>query len=282
MIAVTGVSGKLGRHVIEGLLKKVPASEIVAIARDPAKAEAFVSQGIQVRKGDYSQPETLGLALAGVDKLLLISSSEVGQRTPQHQAVVDAAKAAGVKLFVYTSILRADTCTLVLAPEHRETEEYLRESGIPFVLLRNGWYLENHTEALGPAVQYGAVLGAAGEGKFASATRADYAQAAVEVLTVPGHDNKVYELAGDTSYSLAQLAQEISKQTGKEVIYNNLSGDDYAAALSGFGLPAPLAGALADADLGAAKGELDDSSHDLSRLIGKPTATLASAVTAAL
>ena len=201
---------------------------------------------------------------------------------PQHQAVVDAAKQAGVKLLAYTSLLRADSSTLALAPEHKATEAYLRGSEVPFVMLRNGWYFENQTAVLGAAVEHGAVLGAAGEGRFAAAARADYAEAAVAVLTGVGHENQVYELGGDASYTLTELAEEVSKQTGKEVVYRNLPEADYAAALEGFGLPKLVAAMVADADTGASKGELDTRSGDLSRLLRRPTTTLEAAVRAAL
>ena len=282
MIGVTGASGKLGYHVIQGLLEELPASEIVAIVRDPAKVSDLRALGVSIRQGDYSQPETLATALGGVDKLLLISSSEVGRRVPQHRAVVDAAKSSGVKLLAYTSILRADTSRLVLAAEHKVTEEYIRASGLAYVLLRNGSYLENHTEALGLAVQHGAVLGSAGDGRFASAARVDYALAAVAVLTSEGHAGKVYELAGDRPYTLTELAAEVSRQTGKRVVYNNLPGEAYRAALIGFGLPEGLAAVLVDADLDAAQGELDRGAHDLSSLLGRPSTTLAAAVTSAV
>jgi NAD(P)H dehydrogenase (quinone) len=282
MIVVTGATGKLGHHVIEGLLEKVPAAQIVAAVRSPEKAKDLADLGVALRHADYSRPETLDSAFVGADKILLISSSEVGQRESQHKAVIDAARKARVNLLAYTSILRADTSALALAREHKVTEEYIRSSGLPFVFLRNGWYLENHTEALKPALQHGVILGAAGEGRFASAARADYAVAAVEVLAGAGHENKIYELAGDNSYTLSELADEVSKQAGKPVRYQNLSSKDYETALVGFGLPAPVAGMLADADACAAKGELDSSSRDLSKLIGRLTTTLAEAVRAVL
>ena len=282
MIVVTGATGKLGRHVIDGLLKTVPAKEIVAAVRSPEKAGDLAARGVQVREADYSRPETLRTALAGAEKVLLISSSEVGQRVPQHTAVIEAAKAAGASLLAYTSLLRADTTTLVLAPEHVATEKFLLSSGLPYVILRNGWYLENHTEQLTPALQHGAILGAAGEGRFASAARVDYAEAAVAVLTVRGYENRVFELAGDSAYTLAELAAEVSTQSGKTVVYRDLPEQEYAAALAGFGLPKPVAEMLAAADRGAAKGELDDHSRELQKLIGRPTTTLAAAVKAAL
>ena len=282
MIVVTGATGQLGKLVVEELLKTVPASEIVAAVRDPQKAQDMVSRGVQVRQADYSKPESLAAAFAGADRVLLISSSEVGQRVAQHQAVADAARAAGVKLLVYTSILNADSSALLLSKEHKATEAYLRSSGVPFTLLRNGWYTENHTAALAPAVEHGAVLGAAKDGRFATATRADYAAAAAAVLTGKGHENKVYELGGDKPYTLAELAAEVARQTGKPVVYKDLPQAEYAKALTGFGLPDGLAGAIADADAGASRGELDTQSHDLSKLIGRPTTPLRQAVTAAL
>ncbi len=282
MIVVTGATGKLGRHVIEGLLEKMPASEIIAAVRNPEKASDYAAQGIQVRHADYSQPQTLATAFAGADKLLLISSNEVGQRVAQQKAVIDAAKTAGVKLLAYTSILHADKSTLILAQEHKATEEYLRESGVPYVFLRNGWYLENQTEQLAPALQHGAIVGAGGDGRFAAAARKDYADAAVAALTTPSQENKIYELAGDNPYTYTELAAEVSKQSGKQIAYRNLPEQAYAEMLTGFGLPAPLAEILADADSGAAKGELDDATHTLSKLIGHSTMPLSEAVAAGL
>jgi NAD(P)H dehydrogenase (quinone) len=282
MIAITGATGQLGRLVIENLLKKRPAAEIVAAVRSPDKAADLKAAGIQVRHADYSRPETLAQAFAGVDKLLLISSSEIGQRAPQHRAVIDAAKNAGVKLIAYTSILRADTSPLGLAEEHWQTETALRASGIPFVLLRNGWYTENYAASVPAALAHGVMLGSAGQGRIASAARADYAEAAAVVLTTEGHAGKVYELAGDTSYDLAEFAAEIARQSGKPIGYNNLPEADFKAALLGAGLPEGLAGLLADSDTGASKGALFDESKQLSELIGHPTAPLSKVVGAAL
>jgi NAD(P)H dehydrogenase (quinone) len=282
MIVVTGASGKLGHHVINGLLKKVPAGQIVAAVRSLEKSADLAALGVQVRQADYAKPETLASAFAGAEKVLLISSNELGQRVAQHQAVIDAAVAAKVKLFVYTSLLRADTSKLMLAPEHVATEEMVRASGLPFVILRNGWYLENHTEALGPALEHGAILGAANDGRFAASTREDYALAAVAVLTGAGHEKKVYELAGDESYTLTDLADEVSRAAKTIVVYRNLTQKEYESALLGFGLLAPVAGILADSDAGAAKGELDSKSRDLHTLLGRATIPLADAVRAAV
>lgn len=278
MIALTGATGQLGQFVVEALLKTVPAKEIVAIVRNPAKAEALSKQGLIVRQGEYNDQAALTQAMAGVEKLLLISSSEVGQRAAQHRNVINAAKAAGVKFIAYTSLLHADTSPLGLHVEHVETEKLLAESGIPFALLRNGWYSENYLASAPAALAHGVFLGAAGEGKIASATRADYAAAAARVISEEGHVGKVYELAGDSAWTLSDLAALLSEASGKKVVYQNLSEADFAAALKGAGLPDGLAEMLADSDIGASKGGLFDDSQTLSKLIGRPTTSIADSV----
>lgn len=278
MIAITGATGQLGHYVIESLKKTVPVSQIVAIVRNPAKAQALAAQGITVRQADYGDEAALTSALQGVEKLLLISSSEVGQRAPQHRNVINAAKAAGVKFIAYTSLLHADTSPLGLADEHIETEKMLADSGIVYTLLRNGWYSENYLASALAALEHGVFIGAAGDGKIASATRADYAAAAARVISEAGHEGKVYELAGDSAWTLTQLAAELTKQSGKQVTYQNLSEADFAAALKSVGLPDGLADMLADSDVGASKGGLFDDSKTLSKLIGRPTTTLAESV----
>lgn len=278
MIAITGATGQLGQLVIEQLLNTVPASQLVAIVRNPARAEALSQQGVTVRQADYTDQAALTRALAGVDKLLLISSSEVGQRAPQHQNVINAAKTAGVKFIAYTSLLHADTSPLGLHVEHVATEQALADAGIPYALLRNGWYTENYLASAPPALEHGVFIGAAGEGKIASATRADYAAAAARVISGEGHDGKVYELAGDHAWTLGELAAELSRQSGKNVVYQNLSEADFAAALKSVGLPAGLADMLADSDVGASKGGLFDDSRTLSTLLGRPTTPLAESV----
>jgi len=282
MIAVTGATGQLGRFVIDALLKKVPAGEIFAAFRTPAKAADLAALGVIVRQADYGQPETLEAAFAGVDKLLLISGSEVGQREAQHKAVIEAARAAGVGFIAYTSLLHADTSPLGLGVEHRATEALLKASGIPFAPLRNGWYSENYAASIPPALAHHAFIGAAGEGRIASAARQDYAEAAAEVMTREDQAGKVYELAGDDSYTLAQFAAEIAAQSGEKVDYVNLSQSEFAAALKNAGLPEGLAEMLADSDAGAEKGGLFDDSRQLSQLIGRPTTTWQAVIRAAL
>lgn len=278
MIAITGATGQLGQHVITNLLNTTAANQLVGVVRNPAKAEALSQKGIIVRQADYGDEAALTKALQGVDKLLIISSSEVGQRAPQHRNIINAAKAAGVKFIAYTSLLHADKSPLGLHVEHVETEKMLADSGIPYALLRNGWYTENYLASAPPALEHGVFIGAAGEGKIASATRADYAAAAARVIAEEGHAGKVYELAGDHGWTLSELAAELAKQSGKKVVYQNLSQADFAAALKSVGLPAGLADMLADSDVGASKGGLFDDSHTLSKLIGRPTTPLAESV----
>ena len=278
MIAITGATGQLGQHVIANLLNTTAASQLVAVVRNPAKAEALSQKGIVVRQADYGDEAALTKARQGVDKLLIISSSEVGQRAPQHRNIINAAKAAGVKFIAYTSLLHADKSPLALHVEHVETEKMLADSGIPYALLRNGWYTENYLASAPPALEHGVFIGAAGEGKIASATREDYAAAAARVIAEEGHAGKVYELAGDHGWTLSELAAELAKQSGKKVVYQNLSQADFAAALKSVGLPAGLADMLADSDVGASKDGLFDDSHTLSKLIGRPTTPLAQSV----
>ncbi|MCD5974178.1 SDR family oxidoreductase [Pseudomonas quasicaspiana] len=276
MYVITGANGQLGRLVIEKLLASVPAGQIIAAVRSPEKAADLAALGVQVRKADYSQASTLDSAFKGAEKILLISSSEVGQRTAQHQAVIDAAKRANVKLLAYTSVLNADTSLLGLAEEHRQTEAALQKSGVPFVLLRNGWYTENYTAGIPAALENGAVFGSVADGRISSAARADYADAAVAVLTsAEDQAGRVYELAGDDSYTLSDFAAEISKQTGKTVPYTDLPQADFQAALVQAGLPGFVADLLSDSDAAAAKGALFDDRRQLSALIGRPTTPLA-------
>ncbi|KTR97465.1 SDR family oxidoreductase [Pantoea dispersa] len=282
MIAITGATGQLGRLVINALLKKVPASEIIAVVRSPEKAQDLQALGVALRTADYNQPQTLQGAFDGVQKVLLISSSEVGQREAQHRAVIDAAKAAGVSFIAYTSLLHADTSPLGLGVEHRATEALLQASGIPYALLRNGWYSENYAASIAPALAHHAFIGAAGNGRIASAAREDYAAAAAEVISRDDQAGKVYELAGDDSYTLAEFSAEIARQSGEKVEYVNLPPAEFSAALIGAGLPAPLAELLADSDAGAAQGALFDDSHTLSKLIGRPTTPFAAVIKATL
>ena len=276
---VTGATGQLGGLVVEKLKEKGLSSSVVALVRNTEKAAEL---GVEAREFDYNDPAKLVDALQGIEKLILISGNELGKRAEQHANVIEAAKKAGVKWVVYTSLLQADTSSLSLAPEHYATEKALLASGLTYTILRNGWYTENYTGSVGGAVAAGAFIGSAGEGKISSAARADFADAAVAVVTGAGHENKVYELAGDTSYTLSDLATEISKQTGKAIPYNNLPETEYAKILKSFGLPELFAEAIASWDTGASKGDLFDESHQLSKLIGRPTTPLAETVKAAL
>ncbi|WNM29505.1 SDR family oxidoreductase [Streptomyces sp. Li-HN-5-11] len=280
-IVVTGATGHLGRHVVEQLLEKVPAEQVTAVVRSPEKAADFAERGVRIAVADYNAPETFDGLFAAGDKVLLVSGNEFDKgRVRQHQVVIDAAKAAGVALLAYTSApagLKA-----ALADDHRATEEALVASGVPYVLLRNGWYHENYTEQLAPVLEHGAVVQAAGEGRVSSASRADYAAAAVAVLTGEGHENKAYELGGDEAWSFAEYAAELSRQTGKEIVYNPVSVEDFKGILAGAGVPGFLAEVFAGVDASIEKGELVVSTGDLSRLAGRPTTPLAEAISAAL
>ncbi len=279
VIAVTGATGQLGRLVIPALRARAPEATLVALARDPARAADL---GVPVRAFDYDRPETLAPSLAGVDRLLLISASELGKRAVQHQAVIDAAKAAGVGEIVYTSLLHADRSVIGLADEHRATEAALAASGLPHVLLRNGWYVENYLASVPGAVAAGALIGSAGAGRISAAPRADYAEAAAVVTAQDGQAGRVFELASDTPFTLADLAAEVSRQVGREIPYRNLPEAEYAAALEGFGFPAPVAAVYAGFDAAAAEDALFDDSRTLSSLLGRPTTPLAHSVAAAL
>ena len=287
-LLVTGATGQLGGLVIEALLKTTPADKIAGMVRKgkegpQAKAGRLKEQGVQTRSADYDDPASLRSAFTGVQRLLFISSSAMEGRVQQHRNVVEAARAAGVSMIAYTSVLHADRSPMGLAEDHRQTEALLATSGVPYVLLRNSWYTENYMASLSAALAYNALLGAAGEGRIASAARADYAAAAAAVM-VSGEDQagRTYELAGDKAYTLAELAAEVSRQTGREIAYKNMPEAEFKAALLGAGLPAGLAGLLSDSDAGAAKGALFDDSGDLSRLIGRPTRTLSESVRHAL
>ena len=285
-LLVTGASGHLGRLVVEALLERgTPAADVVATARTPESIADLADRGVRVRRADYTDPASLDAAFSGVDRLLLVSGSEVGQRVAQHANVIDAAARAGVGFVAYTSITRADTSDLVLAAEHRATEELLAASGLPHALLRNSWYLENYTGQLPTILEHGAVLGAAGEGRVSAATRADFADAAAVVLAGhggAGHEGAVYELGGDQAFTLGELAETVGRVAGREIVYTDLPVADYTAALVAAGLPEGYAAVLADGDRGLAAGALFTDSGDLSRLTGRPTTSLEDALRAAL
>lgn len=276
-IGITGATGQLGRLAVEALKARVPASQIVALVRDPAKAADL---GVAARTFDYTAPDKA--ALDGVEVLVLISSSSFDDRAGQHRKVIDAAKAAGVERIVYTGILKGEASPMLLSKDHIETEAALRASGVPHTVLRNGWYIENKTGSLGGAIAAGALIGSSGEGRFSAAARQDFAEAIAVVATEDGHVGKAYELAGDTAFTMKELAAEVSRQTGKAIAYNDLPLDVYAGILVGFGLPEGFAHVLADSDVQAANGALHDDSRTLSRLIGRPTTPMSEVVRQAL
>jgi len=283
MIAITGATGQLGRLVINSLLDKTSADNIVALVRNTEQATDLKSLGIKLRQADYNQPETLTTALKGISKLLLISGNDVGNRVPQHQAVIDAAKAAGVELFAYTSILKADSNAMGLAAEHKETEAAIKASGLPAVILRNGWYSENYTQSIPVVLQTGTVAGAAADARLHTASRKDYAEAAATVLTsTEDQTGKVYELAGDSGYTLAEYAAEIAKQSGKTINYQNMTEEAFTDLLVQVGLPEGFAALLADSEVQAQQGALAEASGTLAQLIGRQTTPISQSITEAL
>lgn len=283
MIVITGATGQFGRQVVDHLLKRgVPASEIAAAVRTPANAGDLAELGIEIREADFDRPETLVPAFLDSDKLLFVSANGPNAlRITQHRAVVQAAKAAGVRLLAYTSITQADRNPLRLADVHRDTEAALVSSGIPTVLLRNGWYTENYTGSLSDSAQRGMIAGSSGAGRIASATRADLAEAAAVILTLEGQAGKVYELTGDTAWSLPELAAEVSAQFGKPVVYADLPLAQYKQILVGAGLPDFLVDMIADANVNIAQGALSSVTSDLREILGRPTTPLSDAIAAA-
>jgi len=279
--AVTGATGKLGRLVLDELLLKANPRDIVALARDPSALADYAMKGIEVRAADYDDPDSLKAALSGVDRVLLISGNAVGQRERQHGAVIDAATRAGVSYLAYTSVLNAQASKLMLAPEHVATEKLLEKSSLNYDVLRMPWYSENYVGALGPAIEHGAIYGATGDGKLATASRADLAAAAVGALiNSPG--GRTYELAGNHPWTMQEFADEVSRQSGKPVKYVNQSECEYRATLEGAGLPPPVATLLASTSYLAGHGELYSGSTDLRDLAGRPSTPIKDTIAAAL
>ena len=277
-IAITGATGQLGQLVIQALLKRSRTENIVALVRSEAKAQYLADQGIELRHFDYDQPESLAIALKGIDKLLLISANEIGRRLPQHQAVIEAAQAAKVPYIAYTSLLRADTSPLGLAQEHRETEALIKASGLNYTFLRNNWYNENYLAGLEQNLSSGKLFSAAQNGQISSASRIDYAEAAAQVLTTDGHDQKIYELAGSTSFTKADLAQFISKASGQAIEYLEIGGAALAQGLTQAGLPEGLVNLITEADVETANGAMYSDSTQLEELIGHKTISIQSQI----
>lgn len=282
-IVVTGATGHLGRLVVEHLLADgVPAEQVVATGRRTERLADLAERGVRVAAVDYEDPATLAAALEGAEVVLLVSGSEVGRRVPQHRAVVDAAVAAGARRLVYTSAPHADTTPLVLAPEHKATEEIIRASGLTFTLLRNGWYTENYVGDVRQARESGEIVAAVGEGRVASAPRDDFAAAAAVVLRTEGHDDAVYELAGDVAWSFDELAAAASEVLGRPVSFRAVTSEQRRADLLAAGLDEGTAGFVVALEENTRDGLLAGGTHDLSRLLGRPTTPLVEGLRAAL
>ncbi|WP_158864977.1 SDR family oxidoreductase [Leifsonia sp. AG29] len=275
-IAVTGATGQLGRLVVDHLLERgVPASRIRALGRSADRLASLASLGVETAVIDFERPETLLRAFEGADELLLVSGSEVGNRIPQHRNAIEAAVAAGVGRIVYTSAPHATDTDLVLAPEHAETERLLAASGLPVTILRNNWYTENYVGQLDTAAATGEVVSSTGDGRVASASRKDYAEAAAVVLTTPGHEGAVYELAGDAAWTFADLADALSALVGRPVVHRSVTPEEHAEILRGAGLDEATVGFVVALDGNIREGALADTDGTLSRLLGRPTTPLA-------
>ncbi|MBR0873230.1 SDR family oxidoreductase [Bradyrhizobium tropiciagri] len=274
MIVITGATGELGQHVVERLVFKVPPKEVCLAVRSVHRAERLSGYGVRIVSADYDVPESLSAAFSGAEQVLLISSSDIGRRVSQHKNVIDAARAVGVKHFVYTSMLHADTCTMAFADEHRQTEQAIRASGLPFTILRNGWYAENCRIKLRVAMLRGVLLGSAGYGAQSMATRGDYAEAAVAALTGRTPPGRVYELAGDVAWTYADMARELSRLVDRKIDYRNVGSAEHRNILTEAGLPTAFADFLVDVDRAIAAGELMDDSGDLQKLISRPATPL--------
>jgi NAD(P)H dehydrogenase (quinone) len=270
-VLVTGATGQLGSRIVQHLAKQLPAGSVVAGGRNAAKAPV----GVEFRKLDYTDPASIDAALVGVNRVVLVSGTDVGKRVPQHKAVIDAATRAGVQLLGYTSILKADSNPFLLATEHRGTEEVLAAGKLPYILLRNGWYSENYTSTAAMTIQAGVIRSASANARFSTAPRDDYAAAAAALILRDDHKpGQAYELAGSSNFSKQELAELLSRKSGKQVVVENLSESEYVASLVQVGLPEPIAKILADSDSKSAAGWLFDDSRTLERAIGRPTVTL--------
>ncbi|PXA70357.1 SDR family oxidoreductase [Cryobacterium arcticum] len=276
-IVVTGATGQLGNLIVEHLINRgVAPAEITAVGRNTARLAHLAATGVATAVIDYSSPASLAAAFAGAgaDQLMLVSGSEVGQRVAQHTNAITAAVAAGVRHIVYTSAPAATTSALILAPEHKATEEALQAAGVPFTILRNGWYTENYTAAIVQARENGVYLTSAGDGRVASASRTDYAEAAAVVLTTPGHDNAVYELAGDVAWTGTDMAEALTEVVGRPVVFSSVSPEEHTAILTGAGLDGGTVGFVVALDGNTRDGLLAGGSTELATLIGRPTTPL--------
>lgn len=283
MILVTGASGKLGKLAIASLIQRgIKPDEIIATVREPEKAYYLIEMGVNIRYADYDYPETFSNIMSEVDSVVLISSSQLGKRVKQHMTVIDAAKKASIKHIVYTSLLHADSSSLGIAKEHVETEQAIYGSGIPYTILRNGWYSENYTDQIKSSFSQGVIMGCAGSGRLSTASRADYAEAIATVLTSKHHEGKIYELAGDQSFTLSEYASNLSFLSGKQISYQNFSKEVYRDTLIHYGLPEDIAELLSDSEYGASKGELYESSQTLSKLIDRDTTPIQKSIKDAL
>lgn len=275
-LLVTGATGQLGSYVVEALLKTVPADQLAVSVRDPKKAEHLRARGVDIRQADFTSPTSLATAFAGIDKLLLISSSD-GDRVAQHTAAIEAAKAAGVSFIVYTSAPNAQESSFFLVNDHRATENAIIASGISYSILRNNWYLENEAGSIKGAAAGAPWLTMGGSGKVGWALRQDYAEAAANVLSGTGHENKTYELAGKliTYDELAAITGEV---LGKDVPVQHVDEATYSEAMTAVGVPEAVLPFLVGVQTAIANGSLAVESNDLEALLGRKTTPLSEGI----
>lgn len=281
-LLVTAATGHLGRLVIDALLERgVPASEIAAGVRTPAKADDLAARGVAVVELDYSRPETLAPALEGVTRLLLISGTDA-DRVAGHRAVIGAAAAAGVERLVYTSSPRNDEVEYALGADHRATEQAIAASGMDATILRNNWYTENYLDAVARAADTGEIVAAVGDARVASASRADYAEAAAVALTSEQSIGHTLELGGDVAWDYDELARAAGDVLGRPVTYTRVSVEQLTAGLEAAGLDAGTAAFVAGIDDAIARGALSQTDGTLARVIGRPTTPLVEGLRAGL
>jgi NAD(P)H dehydrogenase (quinone) len=267
---VTGATGKFGTKVVETLLKTVPASQLAVSVRNPEKAAGLQTRGVEVRQGDFDQPETLDSAFAGIDRLLIISADGDNEtRIRQHANAVAAAERAGVKFIAYTSIANAQESKNLFAPTHQATEAAILKTGIPYSFLRNNWYLENEIPSIQGVLAGAPWVTSAGNGKVGWALQQDYAEAAAAVLSGTGHDNTIYELSGKP-LTQEELVSAIGTILGKEVPVQQVDDAAYADIMKGAGMPDFVISILVEIQRSIRVGSLDFESNDFEKLLGRP------------
>lgn len=278
-LLVTGATGKFGSKVVETLLKTIPADQLAVSVRQPEKAKALKEQGVDVRQGNFDEPESLDVAFEGIDRLLIISTDgDNDTRTHQHGNAVAAAKRAGIKFIAYTSIVNAQESTNLFAPTHKATELAIKETGIPYSFLRNNWYFENEIPTI-ESILFGAPwVTSAGDGKVGWALQEDYAEVAAKVLADEGHEYTTYELAGK-ALSQGEVVSVLAELLDKEIAVERVDDETYSQIMKKAGIPDVVLPLLVDIQRSIREGSLDIESDDMEKLIGRPATPINEALT---